>query len=213
MADNKSQCVLDLEEGLRVLLVDGDPTGKHSFFVESALDPGGNVKTGLLMTRQPPEFLRDADPETLDRYACIIIQAVPRFDARAVENLYQFVSKGGGLAFFFGELMSEQDYQHYNDMLRRPPQSSSNAPLLPFALKGVAELSRTPEETTRILWQIVIPCLAGARCLATPHFSMFGSNDMSILINRCLPMQGTLWEQWEHKLPMDLVRLKFGSKC
>lgn len=148
MADNKSQCVLDLEEGLRVLLVDGDPTGKHSFFVESALDPGGNVKTGLLMTRQPPEFLRDADPETLDRYACIIIQAVPRFDARAVENLYQFVSKGGGLAFFFGELMSEQDYQHYNDILRRPPQSSGNAPLLPFALKGVAELARNPEETT-----------------------------------------------------------------
>jgi hypothetical protein len=148
LADNKAQCILDLEEGLRVLLVDGDPSGKHSFFVESALDPGGNVKTGLLMTRQPPEFLRDADPETLDRYACIIIQAVPRFDARAVENLYQFVSRGGGLAFFFGELMSEQDYQHYNDILRLSASSSGKPPLLPFTLKGAAELARTAEETT-----------------------------------------------------------------
>lgn len=148
LADNKAQCILDLEEGLRVLLVDGDPTGKHSFFVESALDPGGNVKTGLLMTRQPPEFLRDADPETLDRYACIIIQAVPRFDARSVENLYQFVSRGGGLAFFFGELMSEQDYQHYNDVLRQSALSSDKPPLLPFNLKGATELARTAEETT-----------------------------------------------------------------
>jgi hypothetical protein len=148
LADNKAQCILDLEEGLRVLLVDGDPSGKHSFFVESALDPGGNVKTGLLMTRQPPEFLRDADPETLDRYACIIVQAVPRFDARAVENLHQFVSRGGGLAFFFGELMSEQDYQHYNDVLRQSALSSGKPPLLPFTLKGAAELARTAEETT-----------------------------------------------------------------
>ena len=148
LADNKARCILDLEEGLRVLLVDGDPSGKHSFFVESALDPGGNVKTGLLMTRQPPEFLRDADPETLDRYACIIVQAVPRFDARAVENLHQFVSRGGGLAFFFGELMSEQDYQHYNDVLRQSALSSGKPPLLPFTLKGAAELARTAEETT-----------------------------------------------------------------
>jgi hypothetical protein len=100
------------------------------------------------MTRQPPEFLRDADPETLDRYACIIVQAVPRFDARAVENLHQFVSRGGGLAFFFGELMSEQDYQHYNDVLRQSALSSGKPPLLPFTLKGAAELARTAEETT-----------------------------------------------------------------
>lgn len=148
LADNKAQCVLDLEEGLRVLLVDGDPTGKHSFFLESALDPGGNVKTGLLITRQPPEFLRDADPEMLDRYACIVIQAVPRFDARTVENLHQFVSRGGGLAFFFGELMSEQDYQHYNEVLRQTALSSNRSPLLPFSLKGAAELARSAEETT-----------------------------------------------------------------
>ncbi len=148
LADNKAHCILDLEEGLRVLLIDGDASGKHSFFLESALDPGGNVKTGLLMTRQSPEYLRDADPETLDRYACIIIQAVPRFDARAVENLYQFVSRGGGLAFFFGELMSEQDYQHYNEVLHQSALKAGKPALLPFNLKGPAELQRTAQETT-----------------------------------------------------------------
>lgn len=148
LSDNKAHCILDLEEGLRVLLIDGDATGKHSFFLESALDPGGNVKTGLLMTRQSPEYLRDADPEMLDRYACIIIQAVPRFDARAVENLHQFVSRGGGLAFFFGELMSEQDYQHYNEVLHQSALKAGRTALLPFNLKGPAELLRTAEETT-----------------------------------------------------------------
>ncbi|XZE21635.1 BatA domain-containing protein [Pirellulaceae bacterium SH449] len=148
MADNKAQCVLDLEEGLRVLLIDGDATGKHTFFVESALDPGGNVKTGLLQTRQPPEFLRDTDPESLDRFACIIIQAVPRFDARAVENLYQYVSRGGGLAFFFGELMTEQDYAHYNEVFRQGSLVTGKQPLLPVNLKGMAELPRSPEDTT-----------------------------------------------------------------
>ena len=148
LADNKSQCILDLEEGLRVLLIDGDPSGKHSFFVESALDPGGNVKTGLLITRQSPEFLRDADPESLNRYTCIIIQAVPRFDSRAIDNLYQFVSSGGGLAFLFGELMTDQDYEHYNDVFRQAAIASGKNPILPLELKGVADLPRAPDETT-----------------------------------------------------------------
>ena len=81
-----------------MLLIDGDSTGKHSFFFESALNPGGNVKTGLIMSREAPEFLRDSDIAAIQNYACIILQAVPSLDSRALANLHEYVSKGGGLA-------------------------------------------------------------------------------------------------------------------
>jgi hypothetical protein len=149
LADNKSHCVLDLQEGIKVLLIDGDATGKHSFFVESALDPGSSVKTGLLLNRQSPEFLRDSDAAVLNQFACIVMQAVPRLDARAVEHLHAYVSQGGGLAVWFGELMTEQDYASYNDLFRQVPVGAvDRRPLLPVPIKGVANLERSREETT-----------------------------------------------------------------
>jgi hypothetical protein len=147
-ADNRAHCVLDLQEGLRVLLIDGDAAGKHSFYVESALDPGGTAKTGLVMTREGPEFLRDADYESLTNFACIIMQAVPRLDARGVENLHAYVSGGGGLAVFFGESMTQEDYQNYNQTLTAAPSSARiKTPLMPFVLKGMSELPKPPNET------------------------------------------------------------------
>ncbi len=145
--DNRAQCVLDLKEGLRVLLVDGDAAGKHSFFFESALDPGGTAKTGLVMTREGPEYLRDADPAALDSFACIVMQAVPGLDTRAIENLHSYVSRGGGLAIFFGELMTDADYARYNGSFTRvAPGAAVKTPLMPFPLKGIADLPRSPDE-------------------------------------------------------------------
>ncbi len=147
-ADNRAHCVLDLQEGLRVLLIDGDAAGKHSFYIESALDPGGTAKTGLVMTREGPEFLRDADYESLTNFACIIMQAVPRLDARGAENLHAYVSGGGGLAVFFGESMTQEDYQNYNQTLTVAPSSARiKTPLMPFVLKGMSELPKPPNET------------------------------------------------------------------
>lgn len=145
-ADNRAHCVLDLQDGLRVLLIDGDPTGKHSFFIESALDPGGTAKTGLLMTREGPEFLRDADPSALESYACILMQAVPGLDGRALENLHTYVSRGGGLAVFFGELMTDADYARYNAGWTKAPLGASvSTPLMPFQILGMATLPRSSD--------------------------------------------------------------------
>ncbi len=148
-ADNRAHCVLDLQEGLQVLLIDGDLSGKHSFYFESALSSSGTAKTGLMMTREGPEYLRDADPEALTRFACIIMQAVPGLDMRAIENLHGYVASGGGLAIFFGELMTAADYARYNVSFTKVPAASKiNKPLMPFSLKGPAELPRSAEETT-----------------------------------------------------------------
>ena len=139
-ADNRARCVLDLLEGLRVLLIDGDSTGKHSFFFESALNPGGNAKTGLIMNREGPEFLRDSDLAAIQNYACIILQAVPSLGPRALDNLHKYVSRGGGMAVFFGEQMSIDDY---NKNWTKPIGIAENAtPLMPFTIKGPADLAK-----------------------------------------------------------------------
>ena len=140
-ADNSARCVLDLKDGIRVLLVDGDPTAKHSFFFESALNPGGSAKTGLIMSREGPEFLRDTDLASLQNYACIILQAIPSLDPRAIDNLHRYVSRGGGLAVFFGEQMSMADYLRYNSTWTKTTSGADNTtPLMPFTIKGAAEL-------------------------------------------------------------------------
>ena len=147
MSDNSARCVLELQEGIRVLLVDGDAGGKHSFFFESALNPGGSAKTGLVMSREGPEFLRNADLTTIQNYACIILQAVPRLDAIALDNLHRYVSRGGGLAVLFGEQMT--DFKNYNEEWTKPINGSENAiPLMPFLLKGPMELAIKPGDTT-----------------------------------------------------------------
>lgn len=148
-ADNSARCVLDLQDGLRVLLIDGDATGKHSFFFESALNPGGNVKTGVLTTRQGPEFLQNSDLPAIQNYACIILQAVPTLSPRALENLHRYVSRGGGLAVFFGEQMTVSDYLRINNEWTKPINAADNAtPLMPFTIKGSAELSKVAGDTS-----------------------------------------------------------------
>jgi hypothetical protein len=148
LADNAVRCVLDLQDGIRVLLIDGDATGKHSFFFESALSPGGNTKTGLLMSREGPEFLRDSDSSTLQNYACIVLQAIPSLDVRALENLHRYVSRGGGLAVFAGEQMSITDYMRYNALWTKPFGTADNStPLMPFRFQGPIDLPQKPGES------------------------------------------------------------------
>jgi hypothetical protein len=148
-SDNVANCVLDMADGVRVLLVDGDPGGKHSFFFESALNPGGIAKTGLIISREGPEYLRDTDAEALDNYACIILQSIPNLDARALSNLHRYVSKGGGLSLWFGDDVSATDYlRNYAAWTKPIPGAGNTTPLLPFGLKGAAELSKAAGDTT-----------------------------------------------------------------
>ena len=147
-ADNSARCVLNVQEGHRVLLIDGDSTGKHSFFFESALYSGGNAKTGFIISREGSEFLRDADLDAIQNYACIIMQAVPSLDPRALANLHKYVSRGGGLAVFFGEQMSQADYLRYNSIWTKSILGAANStPLMPFTIKGPAELAQVAGDT------------------------------------------------------------------
>lgn len=184
-ADNSARCVLDLQDGLRVLLIDGDSTGKHSFFFESALNPGGNAKTGLIMTREGPEYLRDSDLGTIQNYACIILQAVPSLGPRVLDNLHKFVSQGGGLAVFFGEQMSIDDY---NKNWTKPITTAENAtPLMPFVIKGPADLPQVAGDTKPDL-------IADNHPIFEPFFGLSNSPFQFVRIQRFLELERNLGE-------------------
>ncbi len=102
LADNRRWCVLDLPEGERVLLIDGDARDRSAYYLQSVFEPDVKTKTGVLPEVQDAAFLRDADPVELRRYHAIYLLDVPQLDPRAVENVEQFVRQGGGLAIFAG---------------------------------------------------------------------------------------------------------------
>ena len=185
-ADNNARCVLDLQNGLRVLLIDGDSTGKHSFFFESALNPGGNAKTGLIMSREGPEFLRDADLAAIQNYACILMQAVPSLDPRALQNLHKYVSQGGGLGVFFGEQMSAADYLRYNSVWTKPIPSADNAiPLMPFSIKGATDLAQVAGDVKPDL-------IADNHPIFEPFFGLSNSPFQFVRIQRYLELEREL---------------------
>ncbi len=182
-ADNSARCVLDLQDGLRVLLIDGDSTGKHSFFFESALNPGGNAKTGLIMTREGSEFLRDSDLAAIQNYACIILQAVPSLGPRALDNLHKYVSRGGGVAVFFGEQMPVDDY---NKNWTKPIVSAENAtPLMPFTIKGPADLRQ-------VAGDIKPDLIADNHPIFEPFFGLSNSPFQFVRIQRFLELERNL---------------------
>lgn len=185
-ADNSARCVLDLQDGLRVLLIDGDSSGKHSFFFESALSPGGNAKTGLVMSREGAEFLRDSDLAAIQHYACIIMQAVPSLDPRALENLHKYVSQGGGLAVFFGEQMSMADYLRYNVVWTKPIAAAENTtPLVPFTVKGPVDLPQVAGDTKPDL-------IADNHPIFEPFFGLNNSPFSRVRIRRYLELEKDL---------------------
>jgi len=148
-ADNIARCVLEISEGVRVLLIDGDAGGKHSYFFESALDPGGNAKTGLLIQRERPEYLRDADSVALENYSCILLQSIPSLDPRALANLHRYIAQGGGVSLWFGDDLSMNDYlRSYGAWTKPIPGLEPALPLLPFGLVGPVELVKSEADTT-----------------------------------------------------------------
>lgn len=104
-ADNQRWCVIDIPDGERVLVIDGDPSTEqgNGYYLTSAFQPGPRAPTGIRVDSKPASFLRDTAPELLATYRAIYLLDVDRLEDRAVENLESFVKAGGGLGVFVGE--------------------------------------------------------------------------------------------------------------
>ncbi len=131
--DNQRFASVEIPATVPVLLIDGDPkaarTRGDSFYLASALTPGGQVNTGL---RPRVETARYLASHTLDEFAAVYVLNLERMDASEVAVLEEYVKKGGGVAFYLGPLCSAK---FFNDNLYREGKG-----LFPLPLAGAVDL-------------------------------------------------------------------------
>lgn len=100
--DDRSIGVALVREGLRVLVVDGDPgTGRfsgESGFLLPALAPRGSLPSGLL----PRRFVGELTPKELRDADVLMCLNRERYSPAEVEAIEGFLRRGGGAAIFLG---------------------------------------------------------------------------------------------------------------
>lgn len=129
--DNRRQCVIDLRQSQRILLVDGDPLQSNAFFFESVMQPGDRLATGFTFEKVDSAFLRDVASEDLTGFDVVALLDVPRLDPQAVVRLEDFCKTGGGLLLICG---GNTNVELTNQQLYRDGQG-----LLPVELESVFE--------------------------------------------------------------------------
>lgn len=135
--DNTFRMSFDLPAAVSVLLIDSEVTGgtqigrrldddttvSTSFFLKSALAPGG-VHTGIDIQIQPPNYLSTANLDSVNVVICCDLPAMP---PSAVRQLESFVTRCGHVVFFTGP---RTDYSFVDTELFRGGNGIFPVPLL-----------------------------------------------------------------------------------
>lgn len=111
-ADDRRDVALEVVRAIRVLLVDGKPTDEpyesQTYFLEHALNPSGEVKSGVEAVSIPIERLGEED---LSSYHAVILCDVDQYPAGKLPALYRYLYEGGGLAIFLGDDVTPGEYE------------------------------------------------------------------------------------------------------
>jgi hypothetical protein len=137
--DNRRSCTLPLSDVEKVLVIDGEASGRGSYFVASVLNPGSQVRTGALPDVQPASFIRGITLDQLRSYRAVYLIDVPDITENTAEALSRYVTDGGGLYWFLG---SSIDRENYNRVLSGPRR------LLPGRLGETIELPERSAESS-----------------------------------------------------------------
>ena len=133
--DNHRFAVIDVPEGVPVLLIDGSPRRQAGSFVTAVYQPSSRARTGIHPEINDMAFLRDTTPEELRKFHTVYLLDVPRLDPSAVRTLEQYVSAGGGLCIFMGPEMQLKFYnEFYADGAGLFPLPLDRKDLLPPAM-------------------------------------------------------------------------------
>ena len=128
--DDERALALEVRDSSRVLVVDGEPADGgdegESFFLAVALEPGGDVTSGVNVTVIPDHALAEQD---LAGFDMVWLCNVPVPAEPVVSKLEQFAAQGGGVVFFVG---SQVDPGRYSDVFWKQGRG-----LLPAALTEV----------------------------------------------------------------------------
>ncbi|HZZ73824.1 MAG TPA: BatA domain-containing protein [Pirellulales bacterium] len=131
--DNQRFAAVNFVQSAPVLLVDGDnraaKTRGDSYYLYSALTPGGQVNTGI---RPRIETARYLENHSLDEFEAIYVLNAERMEQNEIAALEDYAKKGGGVAFFMGPLCSAK---FFNDNLYRDGEG-----IFPLPLAGPTDL-------------------------------------------------------------------------
>lgn len=141
--DNTRYDVIEIEDAVPVLLIDGDAATHDAKRLADALSPGGTVQTGLRPRIERPQFLRQ--PEQLAEFATIFLLNVPHLDATEIETLENFVRAGGGLGIFLGETV---DGRFYTEDLYKAGEGLFPCPIVRSTDLLAASEPNTPDMQT-----------------------------------------------------------------
>ncbi len=133
--------VLEPQEKVRVLVVDGDPktslVQSETFFLSRSLNPTGELDSSLFLpTVIIPERLKSV---SLKSYQVLVLCNVPAIPEAVLPRLTEYLRQGGGLLIFLGDRVQKDTYN------RKLYQSS--APILPTRLEAQRVLSPAKAES------------------------------------------------------------------
>gem|GEM_PF-287802 len=128
--DNRYYFGISLKDRIRVLLVNGEPSGvaysDETYFLVRALNPGGRSKSSIIPEVTSPSGLAERE---LAEFDVVVLANVARVAPKSADKLKNFVRDGGGLFLTMG---SQVDPTSWNQ---------SMAELLPKPLRGVKQLA------------------------------------------------------------------------
>lgn len=136
-ADNAAYAVVNVVNAVRVLVVNGEPSGDafvdETHLLTTALRPEGELFSGNDVTT----IITDALSSTpLEPFHAVILANVSRVADEVAEALYRYALAGGGVLFFLGD---QVDMEAYNRVMFTPQRR-----LLPAALVDIAYADDQP---------------------------------------------------------------------
>ena len=134
--DDHRYLALDVKDGLRGLLVDGEPGQRpwesETDFLKFALDPSGTGRFYKLDIKTTDLFLA----EQLDAYDFVVLANVQSLTNDKVEKLEAYVSAGGGLFISMG---NKVDKVSWNELFFKKGKGLMPAELVEIAGTGPAQ--------------------------------------------------------------------------
>ncbi len=161
--DNQRACTLPLVAARRMLLVQGNPDDPLAYFVRSAIDPGGAIRTGWSVDVKGATFLAGASQIDLATYDVVWLLDVPAVDSAISSALRGYVEGGGGLALWCGKGTRVENYNEY---------LFGNEGLVPGKLLSSTPVKRSGESPLDVLLDQPHPITAP---LAAVGAGMFGA--------------------------------------
>ncbi len=109
--DNSAAAVVDVQESLKVLLVNGTPSSnpvkRETYFLETAF--GKQNESDTWVGVQQVDWDR-WEQESLADIDVILLANVPQFSDAGIETLTRFVTQGGGLLWAVGDQVNARSY-------------------------------------------------------------------------------------------------------